>query len=73
MFSRKVEHNFTVEQLKGIIRELTRQLGVLEQEGNNKEIRAKMLDISHYNSMLIPMISWQEYVAFDEELSNIRG
>lgn len=72
--SNKVEHNFTVKQLKGIIIALTKQLGEMERgAGTKQEIRAKMLDISHYNSMLVAMLSWNEYVEFDEELCNIRN
>ena len=72
--SNKVEHNFTVKQLKGIIIALTKQLGEMERgAGTKQEIRQKMLDIAHYNSMLVPMLSWSEYVEFDEQLSEIRG
>ena len=72
--SNKVEHNFSVKQLKGIIRELTKQLGEMERgAGTKQEIRQKMLDIAHYNAMLVPMLSWSEYVEFDEQLAEIRG
>lgn len=72
--SNKVEHNFSVNQLKGILRALNQQLGEMERgTGTKEEIRQKMLDISHYNSMLYPMLSWSEYVEFDEELAEIRG
>ena len=66
-------HNFTKEQLKGILKALTEQLGRMEREGeSSKEIRAKMLDISHYDSMFYNMVNWDEYVEFYEELGQIR-
>lgn len=68
-----VEHNFSKEQLKGILRALTAQLAKLEQEGDKQEVRAKMLDISHYNNMWYNMATWDEYVAFDDELAEIRN
>ncbi|MBQ3502055.1 MAG: hypothetical protein IJA72_00100 [Clostridia bacterium] len=72
--SNKVEHNFSVNQLKGILRALNQQLGEMERgAGTKQEIRQKMLDIAHYNSMLYPMLDWNEYVEFDEELAEIRG
>lgn len=71
--SNKVEHNFSKEQLKGILRALTVQLARLEQEGDKQEVRAKMLDISHYNNLWYNVASWDEYVAFDDELSSIRN
>ena len=72
--SNKVEHNFSVNQLKGILRALNQQLGEMERgAGTKQEIRQKMLDIAHYNSMLYPMLSWNEYVEFDEQLAEIRG
>ena len=72
-FNNKVEHNFTVKQLKSILRALNEQLGEMERgKGTSQEIREKILDIAHYNSMLHSMIDWEEYVAFDEELAEIR-
>jgi hypothetical protein len=72
-FNNKVEHNFTVKQLKSILRALNEQLGELERGvGTKEEVRAKMLDVAHYNSMLYSMIDWEEYVEFDNELAEIR-
>ena len=71
--SNQINHNFSKEQLKGILRALTAQLAKLEDEGDYKEIRAKMLDISHYNNMWYNMATWNEYAEFDEELASIRG
>jgi hypothetical protein len=73
MKSQMINHNFSKEQLKGILRALTEQLGKLEREGDKKEIRNKMLDISHYESMWYNMATWEEYSEFDEELSQIRN
>lgn len=68
------KHNFSKEQLKGILRELTRQLGEMERNDEDKnEIRNKMLDIDHYERMWYEVATWDEYLAFDEELSEIRG
>ena len=71
--SNKVEHNFTAKQLKGILRALTKQLGEMERQRDHKEVRAKMIDISYYNNLFYNMVSWDEYVAFDDELSSIRN
>ena len=72
-FNNKVEHNFTVKQLKSILRALNEQLGELERGvGTKEEVRAKMLDVAHYNSMLYEMLTFDEYVEFDNELAEIR-
>jgi hypothetical protein len=71
--SNKINSNFSKEQLKGILRALTVQLARLEQEGDKQEIRDKMLDLAHYNSLLYEMLSFDEYAEFDEELCNIRN
>jgi hypothetical protein len=72
--SNKINSNFSVEQLKNVVRALTKQLGEMERgAGTKAEIREKMLDVAHYNSMLYTMLTWEEYVAFDEELAEIRG
>ena len=71
--SNQINHNFSKEQLKGILRALTVQLAKLEQEGDKQEVRAKMLDISHYNNLWYNVATWDEYVAFDDELSSIRN
>lgn len=72
--SNKINSNFSVEQLKGVVRALTKQLGELERgAGTKAEIREKMLDVAHYNSLLYEKLTWEEYVEFDEELAEIRG
>ena len=72
-FNNKVEHNFTVKQLKSILRALNEQLGEMERgKGTSQEIREKMLDVAHYNSMLYEMLTFDEYVEFDNELVEIR-
>jgi hypothetical protein len=72
--SNKINSNFSVNQLKNVLRALNKQLGEMERgEGTKQEIRAKMLDISHYNSLLYEMVSYDEYMAFDDELAEIRG
>ena len=68
-----VESNFNVNQLKGILKSLTEQLAYLEREGNKIEIREKMLDISHYNSILYKMVEWKEYSEIQDELDDIRN
>ena len=68
-----VESNFSVNQLKGILKSLTEQLAYLEREGNKIEIREKMLDISHYNSILYKMVEWKEYAEIQDELDEIRN
>lgn len=68
-----VNHNFTVKQLKSIIRELNIQLGRLEAQGTHSEVREKMLDISHYDAMLFKMIPFKEYAQFDEEVGDLRA
>ena len=68
-----IEHNFSKDQLKNILRDLNKQLGVLEREGSHKEVREKILDIRHYESMWYKMAGWSEYIEFDEELSEIRS
>lgn len=71
--SNKINSNFTVKQLKSILRALNEQLGELERGvGTKAEIREKMLDVAHYNSLLYSMIDWEEYVEFDNELTEIR-
>ena len=72
--SNKINSNFNVNQMKNVIRALTKQLGELERgAGTKAEVREKMLDLAHYNSLLYEKLSWEEYVAFDEELAEIRG
>lgn len=68
-----VDSNFSVNQLKGILKSLTEQLAYLEREGNKIEIREKMLDISHYNSILYKMVEWKEYAEIQDELDEIRN
>ena len=72
--SNKINSNFNVNQLKGILRALTVQLARLERgAGTKEEVRAKMLDVAHYNSLLYEMLTWEEYAEFDEELCEIRN
>ena len=72
--SNKINSNFTVNQMKNVVRDLTRQLGELERgAGTKAEVREKMLDLAHYNSLLYEMLTFDEYMAFDEELAEIRG
>lgn len=73
MLSNQVNHNFTESQLRGILRELTKQLGRLERQGDKQEVRAKMLDIAHYNSMYYNMVDWETYSLFQEELDLLRN
>ena len=70
--SNQVNHNFTEAQLKGILRELTKQLSKLECQGDKQEIRAKMLDIDHYNRMFYNMVDWSTYSLFQDELDLLR-
>ena len=70
--SNQVNHNFTESQLKGILRELTKQLSKLECQGDKQEIRAKMLDIDHYNRMFYNMVDWDTYSLFQDELDSLR-
>lgn len=71
--SNKINSNFSVNQLKSILRALNKQLGEMEREkGTSQEIREKMLDVAHYNSLLYEMLTWEEYVEFDNELTEIR-
>ena len=70
--SNQVNHNFTESQLKGILRELTKQLDKLERQGDKQEVRAKMLDIAHYNSMYYNMVDWNTYSSFQDELDLLR-
>ena len=72
--SNKINTNFNVNQMKNVVRDLTRQLGELERgAGTKEEVREKMLDVAHYNSLLYEMLTFDEYMAFDEELAEIRG
>lgn len=72
MVSNQVNHNFTESQLKSILRELTKQLGRLERQGDKQEVRNKMLDIAHYNSMLYNIVDWNTYSSFQDELDLLR-
>ena len=72
MVSNQVNHNFTESQLRGILRELTKQLGRLERQGDKEEIRNKMLDIDHYNRMFYNMVDWNTYSSFQDELDLLR-
>ena len=72
-----VESNFSVNQLKGILKELNKQLGILEtiteyDSNMYTEVRSKMIDIHHYNSILYKMVDWQEFSDFQNELDEIR-
>lgn len=72
-----VESNFSVNQLKGILKELNRQLGILEviteyDSNMYTDVRNKMIDIHHYNSILYKMVDWQEFSDFQNELDEIR-
>ena len=68
-----VESNFSVKQLKSILKSLTEQLAYLEREGNKIEVREKMLDINYYNSLFYKMVDWQEYSNFQDVLDEIRN
>ena len=72
MVSNQVNHNFTESQLRGILRELTKQLGRLERQGDKQEVRNKMLDIDHYNRMFYNMVDWNTYSSFQSELDLLR-
>ena len=72
MLSNQVNHNFTESQLRGILRELTKQLGRLERQGDKQEVRNKMLDIDHYNRMFYNMVDWNTYSSFQDELDLLR-
>lgn len=72
-----VESNFSVNQLKGILKELNKQLGILEaitEYDSNvyTDVRNKMIDIHHYNSILYKMVEWKEFNEIQEELDEIR-
>ena len=72
-----VESNFSINQLKGILKELNKQLGILEtiteyDSNMYTEVRSKMIDIHHYNSILYKMVDWQEFSDFQNELDEIR-
>ena len=67
-----VESNFSVNQLKGILKELNKQLGILETTTEYNEVRAKMIDIHHYNSILYKMVEWKEFNEIQQELDEIR-
>lgn len=67
-----VESNFSVNQLKGILKELNKQLGILETTTEYNEVRSKMIDIHHYNSILYKMVEWKEFNEIQEELDEIR-
>jgi chromosome segregation ATPase len=68
-----IESNFSVNQLKGILKELHKQLAYLERKGNKIEVREKMLDIEYYNSMLYKIVEWKEYFEIQNELDEIRN
>ena len=72
-----VESNFSVNQLKGILKELNKQLGILEaiteyDSNTYTDVRNKMIDIHHYNSILYKMVEWKEFNEIQEELDEIR-
>lgn len=72
-----VESNFSVNQLKGILKELNKQLGILEaiteyDSNMYTDVRNKMIDIHHYNSILYKMVEWGEFNEIQEELDEIR-
>lgn len=73
MVSNQVNHNFTESQLRSILKELTKQLGRLERQGDKQEVRNKMLDIAHYNSMLYNIVDWNTYSSFQDELDLLRN
>ena len=68
-----VESNFSVNQLKGILKSLHKQLAYLERDGNKIEVREKMLDIEYYNSILYKITEWTEYFEIQNELDEIRN
>lgn len=61
-----------IQIIKNQLRELNRQLGMLEATKQYKEIREKMIDIHHYNSILYKMVEWKEFNEIQEELDEIR-
>ena len=72
-----VESNFSVNQLKGILKELNKQLGILEaiteyDSNMYTDVINKMIDIHHYNSILYKMVEWKEFNEIQEELDEIR-
>ena len=61
-----------IKRVKNQLRELTKQLGILETTTEYNEVRAKMIDIHHYNSILYKMLEWKEFSEFQDELDEIR-
>lgn len=61
-----------IKRVKNQLRELTKQLGILETTDEYNEIRNKMMDIHHYNSILYKMLEWKEFSEFQDELDEIR-
>ena len=66
-----------IKRVKNQLRELTKHLGILEaiteyDSSVYEDVRAKMIDIHHYNSILYKMLDWQEFSEFQNELDEIR-
>ena len=61
-----------VQIIKNQLRELNRQLGMLEATKQYKEIREKMIDVSEYHSKLYSLIGYDELSKFVEECDMIR-
>ena len=66
-----------IKRVKNQLRELTKQLGILEaiteyDSNMYTDVRNKMIDIHHYNSILYKMVDWQEFSDFQNELDEIR-
>lgn len=60
------------QRLINQLKELHKQLGILETTTEYNEVRNKMIDIHYYHEKLYNLVSWNEFTKIQDELDEIR-
>lgn len=61
-----------IKRITNQLKELHKQLGILETTTEYSEVRNKMIDIHYYTEKLYNLLSWDEFSKVQEELDEIR-
>ena len=61
-----------IKRITNQLKELHKQLGILETTTEYNEVRNKMIDIHYYTEKLYNLLSWDEFSKVQEELDEIR-
>lgn len=67
-----IKSNLTVEVLKSNLRDLATRLGLAHSEGDKALIKEIYKDMTYYTNILYDKVPFDEYVAFEMELDELR-